>query len=113
MTWRYELAYEPFCSHASAVADHTHLPAASVDRLWRNGRVQDLELDVADGLVAEGALAHAPLEALWHKNKQVKMPCSTDDQWYRHIEAQRAGEEREEVSTLAAVSIWLLSARRP
>lgn len=41
-----------------------HLPATSVDRLRRNHRVQDLELGVTDGLVAERALPATPLETL-------------------------------------------------
>jgi hypothetical protein len=35
-----------------------------VQRLLGNHRVGDLELDVADGLVAQRTLARAPLEAL-------------------------------------------------
>lgn len=42
----------------------THLPAAPVDRLRRDDRIQDLELGVADGLVAERPLPAPPLEPL-------------------------------------------------
>jgi hypothetical protein len=40
------------------------LPAAAVDGLAGDDGVQDLELGVPDRLLAEGALARAPLEAL-------------------------------------------------
>mmetsp|Transcript_31851 Transcript_31851/g.51004 ORF Transcript_31851/g.51004 Transcript_31851/m.51004 type:complete len:617 (+) Transcript_31851:1240-3090(+) len=43
-----------------------HLPAAAVQGLLGDGGVQDLEFDVADGLVAQRALAGAPLEPLHH-----------------------------------------------
>ena len=42
----------------------TDLAAAAVERLAGDGRVQDLELDVADRFVAQRALARAPLETL-------------------------------------------------
>lgn len=42
----------------------THLPAAPVDRLRRDDRIQDLELGVPDGLVAERPLPATPLEPL-------------------------------------------------
>lgn len=47
-----------FTNHAA------HLPSPPVDRLRRDDRVQDLELGVADGLVAERPLAATPLETL-------------------------------------------------
>ena len=42
------------------------LSAAPLDGVVADGRVQDLHLDVADGLVAQGPLSRAPLEALHH-----------------------------------------------
>ena len=41
-----------------------HLPTAPVQGLIRDDGVEDLKLDVADGLVAERALPGAPLETL-------------------------------------------------
>lgn len=41
-----------------------HLAAAAREGLRRDVRAQDLELNVADGLVAQRALPRAPLEPL-------------------------------------------------
>ena len=40
------------------------LTAPPVHRLGGHHGVQDLELDIADGLIAEGTLSRAPLESL-------------------------------------------------
>ena len=47
-----------------AARSRDHLAAAAIDRLIRDLGVQDLELDVANRLVAQRALARAPLETV-------------------------------------------------
>ncbi len=48
----------------SLVSRGAHLAAAAREGLGRDVGAQDLELDVADGLVAQRALSRAPLEPL-------------------------------------------------
>ena len=52
------------CRVADAPGRGDDLATATVDGLRCDGGIQDLELDVADGLVAQRPLAHTPLEAL-------------------------------------------------
>jgi len=51
---------------SAAPGRRDHLPPAAVNGLRRQACVQDFELGVPDGLVAQGAFAAAPLEALHH-----------------------------------------------
>lgn len=49
-----------------------HLTTSPVDGLRCDCRIQDLELDIADGLIAQRPLTHSPLEALHHLQVSVQ-----------------------------------------
>jgi hypothetical protein len=82
---------------ADAAGRGDELPAAPRQRLIRNGRVHDLELHVADGLVAQRPLPRPPLEALrsWASAQNIAagltkqhnrvMQRTSATRWPRHM----------------------------